>query len=156
VVAASPNGGVSGIVNHVRLSFIEPVDPATFSTADIVSFTGPNGAITVTGVTPVLGSLNRVYDITFAPQTARGNYQMVIGPNLADNIGNLMDQDNDGSLGESTQDRYTATFSIGDQYIFNSTDTPKSVPALTTTRSNLTISDDVQIADLDVRINLTS
>src|SRR5262245_43368144 len=67
-----------------------------------------------------------------------------------------MDQDNDGVLGESTQDRYTATFSIGDQYVFNSTDTPKSVPALSTTRSNLTISDDLQIADLDVRIHLTS
>jgi subtilisin family serine protease/disulfide oxidoreductase YuzD/DNA-binding cell septation regulator SpoVG/subtilisin-like proprotein convertase family protein len=156
VVATDPATAVGGVVTRVRVSFNEPVDPATFTTADILGFTGPNGAITVTGVAPVAGSFNRVYEVTFAPQITRGNYQLVLGPNLADNAGNLMDQDGDGVLGETTQDRYTLNFAIGDEYVFTSADTPKSLASFAVTRSTLTVTNDVGIADLNVRLNLAS
>src|SRR5262245_59109267 len=55
VVATDPAGGVGGVVSKVRVFFNEPIDPATFGPGDVVSFTGPNGPITVTGVAAVSG-----------------------------------------------------------------------------------------------------
>lgn len=156
VVASDPSGAVGGVVTRVQLSFNEPVDPSTFTLADIVSFTGPTGAITVTGVNVVPDSFDRKYEVTFASQITRGDYQLVLGPNILDKNGNLMDQDGDGVLGESIEDRYTLMFSIGDEYVFNSTDTPKPLTFFAFTRSNLTITDDLGIADVDVRINISS
>jgi subtilisin family serine protease/subtilisin-like proprotein convertase family protein len=156
VVASDPAGGVGGVVSKVRLSFNEPVDQATFGVADIASFAGPNGPITVTSVSPVAGSFNRQFDLTFAPQVTRGAYQLVVGPQIADRTGNLMDQDADGVLGEPTADQFTAAFTIGDQHVFNSTDTPKGLAALAFTRSTLAVASDIGIADLDVRINISA
>jgi subtilisin family serine protease/subtilisin-like proprotein convertase family protein/DNA-binding cell septation regulator SpoVG len=156
VVASTPAGGVGGVVGSVRLFFNEPVDPAGFTADDIASFTGPNGSIGITGVNPVAASFNRKFDITFAPQIARGGYAMVLGPAITDRLGNAMDQDADGILGEVPDDRYTASFVINDQYVFNSTDTPKSLVPFGTTSSYLTVDQDLSIADLDVRINVSS
>jgi hypothetical protein len=111
VVSSDPAGGVAPGVNHVRFTFNEPVDPTTFTTASVVSFTGPSGAITVTGVTQV-DSAGLVFDVTFAPQTTLGNYTMVIGPNILDLFGNAMDQNNNLVPGEIPGDRYTAQFTV--------------------------------------------
>ncbi len=156
IVGSDPSGGVGGVVTKIRVAFNEPVDPATFAVDDIASFVGPNGSIAISGVTPVAGSFDRKFDITFGAQITRGNYAMVMGPAIADPAGNLMDQDADGILGETTQDQFTAAFTLGDQQVFNSTDTPKGLAAFGTTRSTLNVADDLGIADLDVRINLSA
>jgi hypothetical protein len=67
-----------------------------------------------------------------------------------------MDQDADGILGESTQDQFVAAFTLGDQHVFNSTDTPKPLGALAITKSFLNVTEDLGIADLDVRIHISS
>ncbi len=79
-------------VNSVRVTFNEPMDAATFTPAKVTSFVGPRGNITVTAVTPVAGSNNTQFDISFAPQAFTGYYTMVIGPNIQDPAGHAMDQ----------------------------------------------------------------
>ena len=37
---------------------------------------------------------------------------MVVGPDIADTVGSLMDQDGDGATGESVDDRYTSNFTV--------------------------------------------
>jgi hypothetical protein len=91
VASASPSGFVLPPVDHVRVTFNEPMDPATF-TPNQVSFTGPGGAIVVAGVTPVDGSNNTQFDVGFDTQTALGAYTMVIGPGIMDPLGNSAPQ----------------------------------------------------------------
>lgn len=156
VVASDPAGGVGGVVSSLRIIFNEPIDVAGFSTDDIVSFTGPGGAIAVRGVSVVPGSLDRKFDVSFAPQAAFGSYQMVLGPDVTDRAGHIMDQDGDGTLGEIPEDRFTASFLIGEQYAFDSTDTPVAIQVLSTTSSNLNVDQDLGVADLNVRIDISA
>jgi hypothetical protein len=109
VLSSTPSGATLGPVDHVRLTFNEAVDATTFDTTSIDSFTGPSGDIAVTGVTAV-DSTNTVFDVTFAPQSALGNYTMVIGPNIQDIYGNKMDQNDNLIPGEVPGDQYTANF----------------------------------------------
>ena len=46
----------------------------------------------------------------FQPLTVRGNYQAIIGRNIADLAGNLMDQNQNGTKGETPGDRFIANF----------------------------------------------
>jgi subtilisin family serine protease/subtilisin-like proprotein convertase family protein len=108
VTAHAFSGSAVGTLNNLRVTFNEAVNPTTFAAAD-VAFTGPGGAITVTGVTPVPGSSTQ-FDIAFATQTTSGTYTAVIGPNLTDTAGNAMDQDQNGA-GVGT-DTYTATATL--------------------------------------------
>jgi hypothetical protein len=119
VVAVSPttpigNGGFSSFT----VTFSGPVDPVTFTTADVVSLVGPNGAITptdvidITSVAPGTANPHNVYQITFPTQTADGVYTVVIGPNISDPAGNLMNQNNNSVNGEIPADQYSARFVI--------------------------------------------
>jgi subtilisin family serine protease/subtilisin-like proprotein convertase family protein len=154
VTAHSPAGSVSGAVDHVRLTFSEGIVPDTFTTADIVSFTGPGGALAVEAVVPVAGANNRQFDVTFARQTALGDYTLVLGPDIRDAAGNPMDQNRNGITGE-TADRYTARFTLSDVLVFDSDDVPAPIYDYTWLISYLDITQDVTIGDLDVRINIT-
>jgi hypothetical protein len=115
-IDSSTSGRFLGQVTSVRVGFNEPMDPTTFTMDQIASFTGPGGDIPVTGVFPVGGSNNRQFDITFAPQTATGVYQMVIGPNILDYYGNRMDQNANLIPGEPglppDGDQFLLTFGI--------------------------------------------
>jgi hypothetical protein len=111
VLASTPSGAAQGPVDHIRVTFNEAMDPTTLTTGSVVSFTGPSGAITPTGVSAADGT-NRVFDISFAPQTAAGSYTMVLSETIQDAFGNQMDQNNNLITGENPDDRYTAQFSI--------------------------------------------
>ena len=50
IIAIDPSGGTGGPVSSMRLTFNEPIDPTSLTTADVVSFAGPGGRIAVTGV----------------------------------------------------------------------------------------------------------
>ncbi|MCI0685210.1 MAG: S8 family serine peptidase [Gemmataceae bacterium] len=156
VVGTIPAGGVGGAVSTLRLFFNEPVDVDSIGLEDIASFTGPNGSIAVASLSVVPGSFDRKFDLTFAPQLAHGSYELTLAPTLTDRHGNAMDQDGDGNLGEALDDRFTAVFVIGDQYVFPSADTPKSLIPLSVTTSTLVVDEDLSIADLDVRININA
>lgn len=152
VVAASPIGTTS--IGTLRVTFSEPMDTATFTLADIVSFSGPSGPLMVSGVTPVAGSGDRKFDITFPNQSERGGYTLAFGPAITDLAGNAMNQNGNGVNGETPGDRYSAIFTIADSYEFHSTDVPKSFFFLTTAESTLTIDQDILVGDINVRLNI--
>src|SRR5262249_12422114 len=112
VTTVSPAGGgvgVTGPVSKMTLTFSLDIDGSTFTTSDIVSFTGPSGAIPITGV---MQTGARTFDVTFPTQTATGVYTLVAGPDIRDLFGNPMNQNNNFIVGEDPGDRLTASFDI--------------------------------------------
>lgn len=118
IALASSPGAYDSVNSRGRVSIAKAVDPDTFTLLDIVSFTGPGGAITATQITDVTPTpsggpnLHNVYRIDFAPQFFDGVYTIVIGPNIADLSGNLMDQNGNGTNGQVPGDRVTGTFAM--------------------------------------------
>ena len=154
IFSSTPSGSVSAPISSVRVAFSEPINAATFTTADIVSFTGPTGQIAVSSINAVSGSGNREFDIRFGAMSTLGTYTMVIGPNVLDTAGNSMNQDHDSRNGE-VQDRYTLTFTASDLRIYSSANVPIPIIDGANARSRLTINDNIQIADLNVVLNVT-
>lgn len=111
IVSQTPVIATTETVSSVRVTFNVPVNPTTFTAADIADFFGPIGPIMVTSVTPVGGSGNTQFDVNFATQVITGFYALTIGPNIEDMMGNPMDQDEDGETG-TFGDRYVAGFVI--------------------------------------------
>ncbi len=158
VTEHSPSGGVVGPINSLTVTFDEPIDATTFTTADIASFTGPGGVdlrSQITGISPSSGTATS-FTITFNDQTARGTYRMVLGPDIRDVAGNPMDQNRNGVNGEATEDQYTAEFDIAfSRQVYHSTNVPQPILDRRTTRSVLTIPDNITISDLNVRFYIT-
>ncbi len=155
VVAAVPDATGARPVGRVRLTFSEGVDAATFTAAsDIRSFTGPGGAVQVTGIVPVFNTDDRQFDVFFAPQSQAGTYQLVVGPYVEDLAGNYMDQDGDGQPGEWIDDRFAVAFVVEPVLTFTST-TVVPIRDVTTSVATLAVEQDVTIGDLNVRINIT-
>ena len=129
----------AGPVQDAYVRFDEAVDLATagegFGLED-VAIRGPEGEIAPTGIQ---AAGPNEYRITFDPQTARGRYDVAVGPGLIDLAGNPMDQDGDGTGGEAGQDVYTFSLSAFD-------------PAMTVTFAGpATIDpDDTSYRDMDV------
>jgi hypothetical protein len=94
-----------------------PVDPSTFTPADVV-LKDPNGNVIpvrqVLDIAPKAGngtSQHNIYELEFAGTTA-GTYTVAIGPKISDFSGNQMDQNNDGSNGDQFNDIFHGTVSI--------------------------------------------
>jgi anti-anti-sigma regulatory factor len=104
VVEVTRGGSASDPLDRLRLRFNETIDASTFTLSDVVSLTGPQGAITPTLLTPVNET---EFALTFPTQTVAGTYQIVVGPEIEDLTGNAMDQDQDGLMGEAIEDRFT-------------------------------------------------
>ncbi|MHC4402199.1 MAG: Ig-like domain-containing domain, partial [Planctomycetota bacterium] len=109
VIVSDPIGSVLGPVDRITLGFNETVMEGSFTLADVVSLTGPGGAITPTAVNR-LGATE--YEVVFAPQGEAGDYSLTIGPEITDALGNPMDQDGDGINGEPVEDRYGTVFTL--------------------------------------------
>ena len=113
VVGHTPSEQI-GRVDSIRFSFNRSMDETSFSLADdILSFTGPQGPINVTGYSWIGPD---TLELTFKQQSIAGIYEMVIGPEILDIVGNAMDQDNDMVVGETPDDQYIAAFEIVDIY----------------------------------------
>jgi len=153
VTAAVPNGTTS--VSGVRVTFSEAIDPATFTSADITHFTGPQGAVAVTGVQAVAGSINTQFDISFAPQTTPGAYQFDLGPSISDTAGNPMNQNGNTVNGESA-DLYHVAFTVSSASGGTFTNsTPAPIWDYTTTASTITVGQNLTITDLNVKLNIS-
>src|SRR5262249_229868 len=126
-----------------------------FTTDDITGATGFSAG-TAFSVSAVAGSGNKQFDVSFTTQTAVGGYSFTVGPDVTDSAGNAMDQNQNGTNGESG-DQYAVNFSIA------------SAPATTTFTSNtavnirdfqwsistITISQAISISDLNVQVNIS-
>jgi len=109
VTSQDPSGTLDVPVNSLDLTFSEAIDPATFTLAD-VALTGPDGQIAPTSITQVSDTTFR---LNFPWQSVSGTYQVVVGPNILDLEGHPMNQDDDFANGESAEDAYAGSFSIG-------------------------------------------
>jgi uncharacterized repeat protein (TIGR01451 family) len=114
IVSAHAVAGNPGLtIDGVEVTFNEPIDPASFNPADIITTPSP-----VSGVAPVAGSGNRQFLISFDPiprlAPPLDHRQLVVGPDVRDaDQGNRMDQDRDGTPGETIDDRFTFNFGTG-------------------------------------------
>jgi serine protease len=141
ITAFVPEATGSAHVSYVVVTFNEAINTTTFTAADI-TLTGPNGAIPITGITPVAGSGNTKFQILFATQRTVGVYKMTIGPNILDNNGHGMAQS------------FSSTFTIDPLYQFTGNG-PLAVRGGSTTTSTVTITKDITIADLKVTVLLS-
>ena len=111
VVSATPSGSVnsSAGLSSVQLTFNEEINPATFTAAQ-VKITGPGGVIPSNQVTisAVSGSNDHEFTIAFPAQTAAGSYTLTVGPAIQDWYGNAMNQNRNGTNGE-TGDAFVET-----------------------------------------------
>src|SRR5262245_52190765 len=99
-------------LSQFTVIFDQTMDPATFTAADVVSFTGPNGPVTVTNVAPTQFGGNQTFAISFDPQGTASTYSYSIGPDIRDTSARLMDQNNITDAGEDPGDRFTGTFQL--------------------------------------------
>jgi len=106
VVGQTPALQGSAPFSQISFTFSEAINPASVSTADIQSFTGPGGTSLLGQITGVSVSGN-ILTVSFNAQNTQGAYSMVLGPNITDLVGNAMDQNQDGSNGQGN-DAYTA------------------------------------------------
>ena len=110
VATQTPALQASAPFELLTFTFDEEINASSFTVADIASFVGPGGVNLRSQVTSVTGN-GRTFTVHFSPQSAQGTYTMVIGPNITDLVGNLMDQVRDGLAGQSN-DTYTATVDL--------------------------------------------
>ncbi len=155
VLDADPHDVTPAPVSTAHFTFNKSVDPATFTADDVVSFSGPSGPLTVTGVQPVAGSNNRQFEVSFASQSAFGNYEMVLGPDIRDLDGIWMNQDNDNLNGEAAEDQFRLTFTLSDHLYVESTNVPMNIPGIWSGASLLYISSDFAIGDLNLTLDIT-
>jgi subtilisin-like proprotein convertase family protein len=115
VTAFTPSAPLTSPFSSVTVTFSGPVDPNTLTAAQ-VKMVGPAGVIVPTQIRDIITNVNNPlihsqYEIDFATQSLDGFYTIIIGPNVSDFAGNLMDQDGNHINGEPT-DAFTTTFSL--------------------------------------------
>jgi hypothetical protein len=143
IVHQTPNDFVPAPVSTLAFTFTRPMDQTSFSLSDILAFTGPGGALTATGYTWLD---SRTLQVSFASQSTLGAYNMVLGPNLVDVGGNLLDQNQDGIAGETPGDNYTATFTIANIFHISGTiSTSTTVGGLVIVDDNVTLASGVTL-----------
>ncbi|MEW8155931.1 MAG: LamG-like jellyroll fold domain-containing protein, partial [Candidatus Thiodiazotropha endolucinida] len=109
VLSVTPTGLGNTPVASLSVLFELDVDPNSFTVDDIV-LTGPGGAITPSAITTT-NNLN--FTVSFAsPLVSDGLYNLSIGPNIATLFGGGMDQNQNGTPGETPGDIYTASFEL--------------------------------------------
>jgi hypothetical protein len=107
----SPQGNTLAPVSTLRVVFDEPINPMTATPDQFLIQDQFGNQINVNSVTPV-DSTNIRFDVGIDTQTAAGAYAVTIGPYIADQNGNYMDQDGDGDSGSDPQDAFYGSFTI--------------------------------------------
>jgi hypothetical protein len=117
ITSSAPSGETQPGVDSITFAYNHAMDQTSFSLAeDVISFTGPGGAIAPTGFT---WTDARHLQVQFGVQSSLGQYQMVLGPSILDLDGNPLDQDQDSIGGDPIKDRYVATFTIEGPRVLN-------------------------------------
>jgi methionine-rich copper-binding protein CopC len=108
VIASNPSGGTSAPVDHVRVTFDEPINAATFTSDAVAAFDPSGNPIGVIDVTEVPFTNHTQFDISFDAQRTPGTYTLTVGPGgIQDLYGNSMD--GPATLTFTIQVTYTAT-----------------------------------------------
>ena len=109
VIAASPDGSVnnSGGLSSIQLTFNEEVNPATLTPSQ-ATLSGPGGTVSGLTITPVSGSNDHRFLVSFPAQTTAGTYTLSVGTGVEDWYGNALNQNRNGVNGEGS-DVYVET-----------------------------------------------
>jgi subtilisin family serine protease/subtilisin-like proprotein convertase family protein len=83
VISSTGSGPTAYSLSTVRVTFNRGVNPTTFTASD-VGLIGPAGHVAIHGVSVVAGSNDCTFNITFAPQSARGTYTLYVGSKAKD------------------------------------------------------------------------
>ena len=102
-----PTGTINNRLSQATITFNEPVDLSTFTPAAI-ALSGPGGAISVNQPQLVSGS---TYSLSFPTQAVEGLYSLTIAPSVRDIAGNQLNQNQNGTNGESG-DAFTGSFTV--------------------------------------------
>jgi subtilisin family serine protease/subtilisin-like proprotein convertase family protein len=149
-------GGTATRLTSIRVTFSERIKGSTFTPGDVV-LRGPTGSrISVSRVSAVVGSDNKQFDIEFADQTAGGTYTVTIGPNVADMVGHVMDQNANGTAGEAG-DVFVGSTVLSTPVVRKplSLDHNKPLTDGGRTISTLVVTEHIRISDLNVKVNIT-
>lgn len=111
-VSFAPAGTQFLPLGFFDFKFDQPMDTTTFDIAsDVLTFTGPGNANLLSQISGFAWLDTKTLRVTFATQSANGDYAMTLGPHIR-SIGNLeIDQNQDGVPG-TAQDNYSAAFRI--------------------------------------------
>ncbi len=155
LVGAKVTQGQFNLVNNqvasATLTFSEAIDPSSFTPSDIL-LKGPSGNVAVSAVTPLSGSGNQQFTVTFTGLAQSGTYTLQAGPGIMDLAGNQLDQNGNGANGE-TSDIFVVSWTLQAQSVYsNSTDV--ALRDLKTVSSNIKVANDLIISDLNVRVNI--
>jgi subtilisin family serine protease/subtilisin-like proprotein convertase family protein len=150
--------GIVGLVsnnqiNGLRITFSEPIQASTFTAADVLTLTGPSGALTVTGVTPVVGSTTQ-FDVTFAAQSQAGTYSITLGTDIFDLAGNPLNQNGNGINGENPGDRYSGSINFTNSNVYTATGMPVPLVDYGTRTSTLNVDNNFVLGKVRVQINI--
>lgn len=112
VYEVTPTGNVAGPLTQIIVEYHTGMNPATFTKNQVVEFTGPQGGIPVTSVSPVAGTGNTQFRITFPAQNAAGVYSFTLAATITDMSGNRVDQNGNAIGGETPGDQYHGSFTL--------------------------------------------
>jgi Ca2+-binding RTX toxin-like protein len=117
---------MSGSISKFQVQFDQPINPATFTTAD-VAFTRILGAnetsVAVNSVTVVPGTNNTLFNVDIADQGQAANYRVTIGPMITGANGLPMDQNADLSDSNTPHTQY---YDMGARLMFSRAASPSS------------------------------
>ena len=110
VVAITPTGTINEKLSSIEVAFSESINPASFAVDDI-TLMPPSGAL-ISAVTIAPTNDATAFQVSFPDQALSGTYTVLIGPQVLDPAGNPMDQDGDGTHGESEGDVFEGAFQL--------------------------------------------
>ena len=111
IIDQTPASQAAEPFNEITFTFNEELAPGSFTEDSIISFTSPTNSNLSFTITEITGTGNE-WTVKFTDRTDFGLYTMVLDASaIFDVAGNAMDQDENGTGGELTDD-YTATVTI--------------------------------------------
>lgn len=115
VVSSNPASQASSPFTTWSFTFNEDLSPlpSSYGYSQLFDITRPDGTLLPSWFVNSVLIQGNTFTIQLSPQTAAGNYTINLKPLLFKDLrGNVMDQDRDGTGGESVQDQYTSTISL--------------------------------------------
>jgi hypothetical protein len=102
---------------QITINFNEAMDQTTFAATDILVRNPTGNAVNVSQPTWT-SSTQATFNLT-DPILANGIYSLTVGPDILDLVGNKLDQDRDGIVGEPIEDQFTTTLTLalGDLFV---------------------------------------
>lgn len=108
VRSQAPAGSLAGPVSSITITFDRLINPATFAPNDVQLIDPVGRVLPISSVTTFD---NQTFTIAFPAQQLPGLYRFLVGPDIADTAGLLMDEDG-STVGGQTSDGYNGRFTL--------------------------------------------